>query len=79
MDVEEQLNDRGHFRFYADRLPVSKRPIVVMRTHRDSDGLDCLDSDAIFLTLEADASLHEARTLADRLNDSVDFVSVPAD
>lgn len=75
MDSVELL-EQARFRFVPDRLPVSKRPVVVLSERRPGDGLaETLEAETLILTLAEDATLEEARELARRLNERVERVS----
>lgn len=68
--------EHARYRFAADRLPVSKRPVVVVEDRRGGPGLEeTLDADSLLFVLGDDATLREAEHLAERLNDRVARVS----
>lgn len=73
--LDVTIQERTTVRFEADRLPASKRPIVVVRKRGRGDPLEeTLDADTVILTLQEDASLREARELAEHLNEQVERV-----
>lgn len=74
--VGAEILERAEYRFFADRLPVSKRPVVVVRERKDDDGRDdTLEADTLMLVLDDGTSLRDAEELADRLNDRIDRVT----
>lgn len=69
---------RPRYRFCSDRLPASRRPVVVTEETPDSAGLQLAGDRQILLTLREDASAGTARHLADLLNEAVENVSLLA-
>lgn len=69
--LEKQPDDRARYRFAADMLPVTRRPVVVMQPADGSDGLELTEGATIFMSLDDEASMKDARELAERLNDRV--------
>lgn len=69
--LENRPDDRARYRFAADMLPVTRRPIVVMQPAEGSDGLALTDGATIFMSLDDEASMVDARELAERLNERV--------
>lgn len=68
--------ERARPRFVADRLPVSKRPVVVLEKPPGSDGLEeTLEAETLILSLSEDATLSEAEKLARTLNERIERIS----
>lgn len=78
MDERPKIEERGRYRFRADRLPASQRPVVVAEEARGDEGLDSLDGHLILLSLEEDVPLREAERVAEMLNRTVRNVSLAA-
>lgn len=77
MEDDVRIRDRARYRFHADRLPVSKQPVVALEEVPDDRGLETLGEDRdLFLTLDRDAPLEHARELAEMLNRRVRRVSL---
>lgn len=57
--------DTTRVRFTADRLPVTKLPLIVVE---NADGGDQTGPDTLVLPLRDDVTLREAKRLAGRLN-----------
>lgn len=78
MDERPDIEERGRYRFRADRLPASQRPVVVAEEARDDAGLESLNGDLILLSLGEDVPLRKAEEVADLLNRTVRNVSLAA-
>jgi hypothetical protein len=78
MDERPTIEERGRYRFRADRLPASQRSVVVAEEARDDEGLDSLDGHLILLSLGEDVPLREAERVAEMLNRTVRNVSLAA-
>lgn len=76
MDDPSDIEERGRYRFRADRLPASQRPVIVAEEARDDAGLESLNGDLILLSMSEDVPLRKAEEVADLLNRTVRNVSL---
>lgn len=67
--------DATRLRFTADRLPVSKRPIVALDPRDGRPALGDTGSRTLLLELSENSTLRDAADLARRLNEHVEDVS----
>lgn len=69
------MSSPARYQFRTDRLPASRRPVVV--TDRDdAGGVELAGDREVLLALRDDVSSETARRLAALLNDAVENVSL---